>query len=65
MYADDEKKKMVEYGVKEFSLNPEFLKWLIDEFNKTYDEILKAKLESLQDHNKLLNILNENNIQIA
>jgi len=65
MFTDDEKKKMVEYGVEQFSLNPEFLKWLIDEFNKTYEEILKAKLKSLQDHNKLLKILNENNIKIA
>jgi len=46
MFTSDEKKKMVEYGVKEFNLHPEFLTWLIDEFNNMYEAILEAKLEA-------------------
>ena len=44
----DEKKKMVEYGVKEFNLRPDFLTWLIDEFNDTYDAILESKLKAYE-----------------
>lgn len=47
MFTSDEKKKLVEYGVKEFRLHPEFLTLLIDEFNIVYERILEAKLEHI------------------
>lgn len=39
---------MVEYGVKEFNLRPDFLTWLIDEFNDIYDAILEEKLKAYE-----------------
>ena len=48
MFTTDEKKKMVEYGIKEFNLHPDFLTWLIDEFNNTYDAILEEKLKAYE-----------------
>ena len=38
---------MIEYGIKEFSLNPEFMKWIIEELDKVYDKRIKMGEEKV------------------
>ena len=40
MFTSEQKKEMVEQGLKEFSINPKFrqmISWLCEEFDKAYD----------------------------
>lgn len=54
MYTSEKKKEMVEYGIKEFGLNPEFLKWLIDEFNIVYQQILEERIKLNDEFKEVL-----------
>jgi len=56
IYTNEQKKKMVEYGVKQFALNPEFLNWLIDEFNIVYIKLLELKCENCKLYNHDLEV---------
>ena len=44
MLSPDERIKIVEQGVEQFHINPEFrkcLKWFVDEMDKVYDKRLE------------------------
>jgi hypothetical protein len=54
MYTNEQKKEMVEYGIKKFNLDHEFLNWLIDEFNIIYQKILEERIELDEEFKEIL-----------
>jgi len=46
--SNQEKKELVEQGIKEFSINPKFrklLNWFIDEMDKVYEKRLNEQIK--------------------